>query len=125
MKRIARAVFCVAIAIMGFDWKDALKIGAWVVNPKLGLAVSTGIDAAEVTQELIEANKKKKEAEAKLRKIQEEERQRLAAEAAERRRIFNVKLTGTWHMSGGKSRIAAGGTSRIASRGLARVAKSA
>ena len=125
MKRIARAVFCVAIAIMGFDWKDALKIGAWVVNPKLGLAVSTGIDAAEVTQELIEANKKKKEAEAKLRKIQEEERQRLAAEAAERRRIFNVKLTGTRHMSGGKSRIAAGGTSRIASRGLARVAKSA
>ena len=101
-----------------------LKAGLWVVNPKLGLMALTISDGVEVTQELIEANKKKKEAEDKLRKLREEEARRIAAEIAERKRIFNKKLTGTRVMSAGRNRVASGGKGRVASKGVARIASS-
>jgi len=107
---------------MGLPWWA--KVGLWALNPKLGLMASTISDGVEVTKELVEAHKKKKEAEEKLRQMEEEEARRIAAEKAERKRIFNKKLTGTRVMSGGRNRVASGGKGRVASKGVARIASS-
>ena len=82
-----------------------------------------GIDAAKMAKELIEAKKRQREAEARLRKIQEEERARVAAELAAKQRVFRGKIAGTRHMSAGQARTPSQGN-RMASAGMARIAKS-